>query len=111
MWNETLSLRTETLRARLDLTCQQLPAAFARSRWSCRRAARGVHGGSRMRQRPKALGFVSLLTLLVALDVATPLEAVSRSRQCRKACREQIASCVGAGGRPRACRRRVLGRC
>src|SRR5439155_660931 len=31
--------------------------------------------------------------------------------QCRKACREQIASCVGAGGRPRACRRRVLGRC
>ena len=34
-----------------------------------------------MRQRPKALGFASLLTLLVVLEVATPLEAVSRSRQ------------------------------
>src|SRR5436309_581439 len=64
-----------------------------------------------MRQSAKALGFVLLLTLLVALHVATSAEAASLSRQCRKACGDGIAACVAAGGHPRACRKGVLGRC
>src|SRR5437870_3536616 len=64
-----------------------------------------------MLQRPKAMGFVYLLTLLAALHLATSAQAASLSRQCRKACRNPIAACVGAGGHPRACRRSVLGRC
>src|SRR5438094_5760971 len=64
-----------------------------------------------MRQSAKALTFVLLLTLLVALDVATSAEAASLSRQCRKACGDGIAACVAAGGHPRACRKDVLGRC
>src|SRR3989442_167420 len=64
-----------------------------------------------MRQRPKTLGFTSLLTLLAALHVARAADAASPSRQCRKACRDEIAACVGAGGHPRACRRSMLGRC
>src|SRR2546425_2097303 len=64
-----------------------------------------------MLQRPKAMGFVYLLTLLAALHLATSAQAASLSRQCRKACRDQIAACVGAGGHPRGCRRSVLGRC
>src|SRR5438132_14374353 len=64
-----------------------------------------------MRQRPKALGFTSLLTLLAALYLADAADAASVARQCRKACRNQIAACVGAGGHPRTCRRDVLGRC
>src|SRR2546426_4541159 len=64
-----------------------------------------------MLQRPKAMGFVYLLTLLAALHLTTSAQAASLSRQCRKACRNQIAACVGAGGHPRACRRDVLGRC
>src|SRR5438876_1002645 len=57
------------------------------------------------------MGFVYLLTLLAALHLTTSAQAASPSRQCRKACRNQIAACVGAGGHPRACRRDVLGRC
>src|SRR5437867_272658 len=49
-----------------------------------------------MRQRPKGLGLALLLTLLAALHVATSGEAVSPSRQCRKACRDEIAACVAA---------------
>src|SRR5438552_1705222 len=64
-----------------------------------------------MRQSAKALTFVLLLTLLVALHVATSAEAASLSRQCRKACGDGIAACVAAGGHPRACRKGVLGRC
>src|SRR5438046_7094191 len=64
-----------------------------------------------MWQQPKALGFVYLLTLLAALHLTTSAQAASPSRQCRKACRDQIAACVGAGGHPRACRRSVLERC
>src|SRR5207244_935146 len=64
-----------------------------------------------MLQRPKAMGFVYLLTLLAALHLTTSAQAASLSRQCRKACRNQIAACVGAGGHPRASRRDVLGRC
>src|SRR5438552_5569533 len=64
-----------------------------------------------MRLSPKGLGFVFLLTLLAALHVATSAEAASLSRQCRKACRDEIAACVAAGDHPRACRRSVLGRC
>ena len=64
-----------------------------------------------MRQSAKALTFVLLLTLLVALHVATSAEAASLSRQCRKACGDGIAACVAAGGHPRACRKDVLGRC
>ena len=61
--------------------------------------------------RPKTLGFASLLTLLAALHVALSADAASPSRQCRKACRDEIGACVAAGGRPRACRRSMLGRC
>src|SRR5437899_1809055 len=64
-----------------------------------------------MWQLPKAMGFVYLLTLLAALHLTTSAQAASPSRQCRKACRDQIAACVGAGGHPRACRRSVLERC
>src|SRR5213593_3479348 len=64
-----------------------------------------------MRQRPKTLGFTSLLTLLAALYLADAAGAASVARQCRKACGDEIAACVGAGGHPRACRRSVLGRC
>jgi len=64
-----------------------------------------------MGQRLKTLGFASLLTLLAALPVARSADAASVSRQCRRACRDQVAACVGAGGHPRACRKSVLGRC
>src|SRR5438309_2309694 len=61
--------------------------------------------------QPKAMGFVYLLTLFAALHLTTSAQAASPSRQCRKACGDEIAACVGAGGHPRACRRSVLGRC
>src|SRR5438876_3059976 len=64
-----------------------------------------------MRPRPKTLGFTSLLTLLAALYLAHAADAASVARQCRKACGDEIAACVGAGGHSRACRRSVLGRC
>src|SRR5437867_2781594 len=64
-----------------------------------------------MRQSAKALTFVLLLTLLVALQVATSAEAASVSRQCRRACRDQIAACVAGGGRARSCRKSLLERC
>src|SRR2546426_1047771 len=64
-----------------------------------------------MRQRPKTLGFTSLLTLLAALYLADAADAASVARQCLKACGDEITACVGAGGHPRACRRSVLGRC
>src|SRR5207249_201809 len=64
-----------------------------------------------MRPRPKTLGFTSLLTLLAALYLADAADAASIARQCRKACGDEVAACVGAGGHPRACRRSVLGRC
>src|SRR5437773_2548016 len=64
-----------------------------------------------MWQQPKALGFVYLLTLLAALHLTTSAQAASPSRQCRQACGDEIAACVGAGGHLRACRRSVLGRC
>jgi len=64
-----------------------------------------------MEERPKAPGFASLLALLAALHVGTSAEAASVSRQCRRACRDGLAACLGAGGHPRACRKSVLGRC
>src|SRR5438034_254305 len=64
-----------------------------------------------MWQQPKALGFVYLLTLLAALHLTTSAQTASPSRQCRQACGDEIAACVGAGGHLRACRRSVLGRC
>src|SRR3989475_12996094 len=64
-----------------------------------------------MRQRPTALGFASLLALLAALHLGTSAEAVSVSRQCRQACRDEIAACAGAGGHFRACRKSVLRPC
>ena len=64
-----------------------------------------------MRERPTALGFASLLTLLAALHVARSADAASVARQCRRACRGEIAACVDGGGHHRACRKSVLGRC
>jgi len=64
-----------------------------------------------MLQRPKALGFASLLTLLAALHGARSADAASVSRRCRRACGDEIAACVGAGGHRRECRKSVLGRC
>src|SRR2546426_6433991 len=67
-----------------------------------------------MRSRPKALGcksLVTLVTLLAALPVAPAAEAASAARQCRRACRDKIGVCIGVGGRPRVCRKNVLGRC
>src|SRR5436189_4171097 len=85
-----------------------------------RRARAGLPGartreGSRrvteMWQLPKAMGFVYLLTLPAALHLATSAQAASPSRECRKACRDEIAACVGTGGHRRAGRRSVFGRC
>src|SRR5439155_23083758 len=64
-----------------------------------------------MRQRPTTLGCASLLALLAALHGGTSAQAVSLSRQCRRACRDDIVACVAAGGRARAFRKSVLGRC
>src|SRR5882724_3922069 len=64
-----------------------------------------------MLRRPSALGFALLLTLLAQLHVATSADAASVGRQCRQACRDDIAACVAAGGRFRACRKRTLERC
>src|SRR2546425_4144834 len=64
-----------------------------------------------MRSRPKALGWTSLVTLLAALHVAPAAEAASAARPCRRACRDKIGVCIGVGGRPRVCRKNVLGRC
>src|SRR5438552_3887822 len=75
------------------------------------RTREGSRRVTEMWQLPKAMGFVYLLTLPAALHLTTSAQAASPSRQCRKACRDQIAACVGAGGHPRACRRSVLGRC
>src|SRR5947208_3013826 len=87
-------------------------AGMRRARRSSRRAGpRRLTEVTEMWQQPKALGFVYLLTLLAALHLTTSAQAASPSRQCRKACRDEIAACVGAGGHPRACRRSVLGRC
>src|SRR3989442_3964241 len=64
-----------------------------------------------MRQRPKTLGFAFLLTLLAALHVVRSADAASVSRQCRRACRDQIAACVAGGGRARSCRKSLLEHC
>ncbi len=64
-----------------------------------------------MGQRPKTLGFAFLLTLLAALHVVRSADAASVSRQCRRACRDQIAACVAGGGRARSCRKSLLERC
>jgi len=64
-----------------------------------------------MRQRPKALGSALLLTLLTTFDVASSADAASVARQCRKACRDEIAACVAAGGRSRACWKSTLVSC
>jgi len=64
-----------------------------------------------MRRRPKALGSTLLLTLLATLHVASSADAASVARQCRLACHDAIAACVAAGGRSRACRKNMLGRC
>src|SRR3989441_2041757 len=63
-----------------------------------------------MRQRPKASGFALLLMLLAARHAASSAEAASVARQCRKVCRDEIAACVAAGGRLRACWKSTLGR-
>src|SRR5213593_4073296 len=64
-----------------------------------------------MRRRPKALGSTLLLTLLATLQVASSADAASVARQCRQACHDEIAACVAAGGRSRACRKSMLERC
>src|SRR2546429_9615725 len=63
-----------------------------------------------MLRRPSALGFALLLTLLAQLHVATSADAASVGRQCRRACRGDIAACVAARGRSPACRKRTLER-
>src|SRR5204863_7613944 len=52
----------------------------------------------------------SLLTRIVAMHGACSAAAASVARQCRRACRDQVAAAVGAGGHRRECRRSVLGR-
>src|SRR5207237_19201 len=50
-----------------------------------------------MLRRPSALGFVILLTLLAQLHVATSADAASVGRQCRRACRGDIAAVPTTG--------------
>src|SRR3989442_1566812 len=59
----------------------------------------------------KDVGGPSVVALLAALAVAPAAEAASAARQCRRACRDKIGVCIGVGGRPRVCRKNVLGRC
>src|SRR2546425_12291581 len=84
--------------------CTRLPAADAPGD-----LLEEARGGSRTRGS-KAPGFAFLLTLLAALLVSTSADAASLGRQCRRACRGEVAACVAAGGRARACRRSTRSR-
>src|SRR5262245_27192698 len=52
-----------------------------------------------------------LLALVLLLLVGSRADAASLARQCRAACKDEIAACVSAGGAKRACRRDVLTSC
>src|SRR5439155_14788435 len=65
-----------------------------------------------MRQRPNGFGFALLLVMpLAALCAGTSAHAASLARQCRRACRDEIAACIASGSRSRACRKSAIGRC
>src|SRR5262245_60154232 len=54
---------------------------------------------------------MTVVALLLGALLVQPAEAISLRRQCRLACNDAIAACVGAGGRRRHCRRTVLRQC
>src|SRR5713101_5706970 len=64
-----------------------------------------------MRQGGRIRRFRAPLALLAVLLVAPAADAASLARQCRRACPDEIARCVAAGGRHLACKRQTLGRC
>src|SRR5438552_3403192 len=65
-----------------------------------------------MRQAGRIRGFRAPLALLAVLLLLAPAaDAASLARQCRHACADEIAACVGAGGRRPACKRQTLRRC
>src|SRR5262249_23115288 len=51
------------------------------------------------------------LVLLWGLLPGDPARAASLLRQCRRECRDEIASCVASGARKGTCRREILTRC
>ena len=56
-------------------------------------------------------GLASLPALLGLLLFAPASHATSPGRQCRRACVDEIAACVAAGGRRLACKKQTLGLC
>src|SRR6266571_3790829 len=64
-----------------------------------------------MRQGGRIRCFRAPLALLAVLLVASAADAASLARQCRRACADEIAGCVAAGGRRLACKRQTLRRC
>src|SRR5438093_3465048 len=69
-------------------------------------------GGSRGDgMRTRAGWFTGLVGLVAVLLAAAGADAASVGRQCRRACTDEIASCVAAGGRRLTCTRQTLMRC
>src|SRR6266446_5698946 len=64
-----------------------------------------------MRQSGRIRRFRAPLALLAVLLIAPAAGAASLARQCRRACADEIAACVAAGGRRPACKRQTLRRC
>src|SRR5437667_1095261 len=53
----------------------------------------------------------TLVILLGLLLFNPPAHGASSTRQCRRACRDEIAACVASGGERGSCRRQTLQRC
>jgi hypothetical protein len=50
------------------------------------------------------------VTLVIALAVSSA-ESATLVRRCRKACADEVAACISAGGRKRQCRKDKIGQC
>src|ERR1043166_3848430 len=61
--------------------------------------------------RAKTRRFTLLQSLLGLLLLAPATQAAVLARRCRRACVDEIAGCVAAGGHRAACRKETLGRC
>jgi fibronectin type III domain protein len=60
------------------------------------------------RSRARAVAVLTLATMLCA---AGEMQAAPRHGLCRRACTDEIAACIDAGGRRLHCRRQMLRRC
>ena len=66
-------------------------------------------GGNGMRSIARRFSLLS--ALLAVFFMASAADAASMARQCRLACADEIAACVAAGGRDRACKKQTIRRC